>query len=80
MEPVMMSKIQSRLLPAEQETEAKAKTIIAQIESARLAIQSGTRDDGEELNAWADRIERAVRDFTVALRELARTRRRDESS
>jgi hypothetical protein len=62
------------LTRGEQETETEATRLIALIEDALsvVAIQSGEVDS---LEASADRIERAARDLSVALRELAHERR-----
>ena len=59
----------------EQETETEAARLIEHIEDALaiVAIQSTTDDDS--LTGAADRIERAARDLSVALRELAHERR-----
>ena len=59
----------------EQETETEAARLIEHIEDALaiVAIQSAT--DDESLDGAADRIERAARDLSVALRELAHERR-----
>lgn len=59
----------------EQETETEAARLIEHIEDALaiVAIQSTTDDDS--LAGAADRIERAARDLSVALRELAHERR-----
>lgn len=59
----------------EQETKTEAARLIEHIEDALaiVAIQSIT--DSESLDGTADRIERAARDLSVALRELARERR-----
>jgi hypothetical protein len=65
-----------RLTRAEQETQTKADRLNEQIEAALAAVAVRTRDDPEELEARADRLERAARDLSVALRELARERRR----
>lgn len=65
----------ARLTRAEQETQTEAKRLTEQVEAA-LAAVAGSRDDPEELEARATRIERAARDLAVALRELARERRR----
>lgn len=46
-----------------------------QIEAALATLAVRTRDDPEELEARADRLERAARDLSVALRELAHERR-----
>jgi hypothetical protein len=67
----------SPLSPATQETAAAAERLMTQIEDARAALSNQTSDD-TELEACADRIERAARDLSVALRELARRRRNVE--
>ncbi len=64
------------LTRAEQETQTEARRLTEQIEAALAAVAVRTHDDPEELEARADRLERAARDFSVALRELARERRR----
>lgn len=62
------------LTRGEQETETAATRLIELIEDALsvVAIQSSEVDS---LEAVADRIERAARDLSVALRELAHERR-----
>ena len=62
------------LTRGEQETETEATRLIELIEEALsiVAIQSSEVDS---LEAVADRIERAARDLSVALRELAHERR-----
>lgn len=64
------------LTRAEQETQTEAERLTEQIEAALATVAVRTHDDPEELEARADRLERAARDFAVALRELARERRR----
>jgi hypothetical protein len=64
------------LTRAEQETQTEARRLTEQIEAALAAVVVRSHDDPEELEARADRLERAARDFSVALRELARERRR----
>ena len=64
------------LTRAEQETQTAAERLTEQIEAALAAVAIRTRDDPEELEARAARLERAARDLAVALRELARERRR----
>jgi len=61
------------LTRGEQETETAATRLIELIEDALsvVAIQSSEVDS---LEAIADRIERAARDLSVALRELAQSR------
>jgi len=62
--------------PAEQETRAAAERLSAQIEDALAAVAGHSSDSTEELEACADRLERAARDLAVALRELASRRAR----
>jgi polyhydroxyalkanoate synthesis regulator phasin len=68
------------LTRAEQEAQTEAERLTEQIEAALATLAVRTRDDPEELEARADRLERAARDLSVALRELAHERRqkRDE--
>jgi hypothetical protein len=65
-----------QLTRAEQETQTEAARLNEQVEAALSTVAVRTRDDPEELEARANRVERAARDFSVALRELARERRR----
>lgn len=67
-----------RRSPAAHEAESAAERLSTQIEDARTALASARSDDGE-LEACADRIERAARDLSVALRELASRRRGEDS-
>ena len=69
------------LTRAEKETQTEAERLVTQIEDALSAVAVRSRNDIEELEACADRLERAARDLAVALRELARERRsaRDEN-
>lgn len=69
------------LTRAEKETQTEAERLTTQIEDALAAVAIRSRTDIEELEACADRLERAARDLSVALRELARERRtaRDET-
>ena len=61
---------------AEQETQTEAERLNAQVERALAAVAVRSTSETEELEACANRIERAARDLSVALRELARERRR----
>lgn len=63
---------------AEQEAEKAAQRLNTQIEAALSAVQA--HDGTEELEACADRLERAARDLTVALRELAQRRQGSAAS
>lgn len=69
------------LTRAEKETQTEAGRLTTQIEDALSAVTTRSRADIEELEACADRLERAARDLAVALRELANQRRtaRDET-
>jgi hypothetical protein len=62
------------LTRGEQETETEARRLIELIEDA-LALVVIRSSDFDSLEAIADRIERAARDLSVALRELAHERR-----
>ena len=59
---------------AEKETETAAERLTSQIERARSAVAVRSTTDIDELEACADRLERAARDLAVALRELAHER------
>ena len=59
---------------AEQEVQTAAERLNIQIEDALAAISVHAPDSGGELDACADRLERAARDLAVALRELAEQR------
>ena len=64
---------------AEQEVQSGAERLTVQINDALAAVAARSRDEGGELEAVAERLERAARDLAVALRELAEERgRRDE--
>lgn len=59
----------------EKETETEATRLIELIEEALTLVAVRTTAETDSLEAIADRIERAARDFSVALRELAHQRR-----
>ena len=63
------------LTRGEKETETEAARLIELIEEALAAVAIRSSDDIDSLDAVADRIERAARDLSVALRELAEQRR-----
>ena len=64
------------LTRAEQEAQSAAERLNSQIADALAAVASLQSPDGvDELEACADRLERAARDLSVALRELAEERR-----
>jgi hypothetical protein len=59
---------------AEQEAQTAAERLTAQIEEALAAVAVQASNGSHDLDASADRLERAARDMAVALRELARQR------
>jgi hypothetical protein len=59
------------LTRAEQEVQSAAERLTAQIEDGLAAVGVKSPDGVDELDAVADRLERAARDLSVALRELA---------
>lgn len=63
-----------QLTRAEQETQTAAERLGVQITAALQAVGVQTQDGVDELEACADRLERAARDLAVALRELAEQR------
>ena len=65
----------SPLTRGEKETETEATRLIELIEDALSAVALRSSGDIDALDAIADRIERAARDLSVALRELAAQRR-----
>jgi polyhydroxyalkanoate synthesis regulator phasin len=63
------------LTRGEKETQTAAERLNSQIEDALAAVALRSTSDTQELEACADRLERATRDLAVALRELAHERR-----
>jgi hypothetical protein len=63
-----------QLTRAEREVQTAAERLTVQIEDALVAITGHAPESGEELDACADRLERAARDMAVAIRELAESR------
>lgn len=63
-----------QLTRAEQETNTAAERLTAQIEAALAAVAVRSDDGVDDIDACADRLERAARDMVVALRELAEQR------
>jgi hypothetical protein len=59
----------------EKETETEAARLVEHIEEALAAVAIRSTDEIDSLEALADRIERAARDLSGALRELAEQRR-----
>lgn len=60
---------------AEQETENEANRLREQVDAALATVVSRSPDEVESLQNAADRIERAARDLSDALRELAEQRK-----
>ncbi len=69
-----------RMSRGEKETETEATRLIELIEDALAVVALPTTAEVDSLEAIADRIERAARDFSVALRELAHLRRIPEDA
>jgi len=63
---------------AEQETENEANRLRAEVDGALAAVIARSPDEVESLRTAADRVERAARDLSDALRELARQRKSPE--
>ena len=72
MEPNLSARQMSR---GEKETETEATRLVELIEDALAVVSVRTTAEVDSLEAIADRIERAARDFSAALRELADQRR-----
>ncbi|HWS53196.1 MAG TPA: hypothetical protein VN228_03685 [Pyrinomonadaceae bacterium] len=68
-----------RLTRAEQEAQSAAERLTAQIDDALAAVSVKSPEGGDDLDATADRLERAARDLSVALRELAEERKHREA-
>ena len=62
------------LTRAEQEVQSAAERLTAQIDDALTAVSVKSPGVVDELEAVADRLERAARDLAVALRELGEKR------
>jgi hypothetical protein len=63
------------LTRGEQETETEATRLMELIEGALALVVIRSSGEVDSLEAISDRIERAARDLSVALRELAHERR-----
>jgi ABC-type transporter Mla subunit MlaD len=63
---------------AEQETENEANRLREQVDEALIAVATRSPDQVESIQSAADRIERAARDLTDALRQLAQQRKTPE--
>jgi peroxiredoxin len=72
--------IASQKTRAEQETENEANRLREQIDDALATVVSRSPDEIESLQTAADRIERAARDLSDALRQLAQQRRSTDDS
>ena len=64
-----------RLTRAEHEVEAEANRVVEQIKNALAAVAIRSADEAGSIEAAAARIERAARDLSFALRDLAHERR-----
>jgi hypothetical protein len=65
------------LTRAEQEVQSAAERLTAQIDDALAAVSVKSPGGVDELEAVADRLERAARDLSVALRELGEKRKNE---
>ena len=72
MKPDLSTRLMSR---GEKETETEAARLVEFVEEALALVAVRSDADHNSLESIADRIERAARDLSVALRELARERR-----
>jgi len=64
-----------RMNRGEKETETEAARLIEHVEEALAAVAISSTVEVDSLEGAADRIERAARDLSTALRELAEQRR-----
>lgn len=72
MKPEPSARLMSR---SEKETETEAARLAELVDTALAQVAIRSTSDADSLQSIADRIERAARDLSVALRELARERR-----
>jgi hypothetical protein len=72
MKPELAGRLLSR---SEKETETEAARLAELVDAALSQVAIPSTTDSDSLQSIADRIERAARDLSVALRELARERR-----
>ena len=72
MKPDLSTRQMSR---GEKETETEPNRLIEHIEAALAVVRINSVTEVDSLEAVADRIERAARDLSGALRELAEQRR-----
>ena len=68
------------LTRGEKETETAATRLIELVEDSLAVVAIRSSSDIDSLEAIADRIERAARDLSVALRELAHERRNSQDT
>jgi hypothetical protein len=76
----MKPELARQLTRGEKETETEAARLIEHIEEALSAVAIRSTDAADSLDAVADRIERAARDLSAGLRELADQRRLAEKA
>jgi hypothetical protein len=67
------------LTRAEQEVQSGAERLTVQINDALAAVAVRSPNGEGEMEAVAERLERAARDLAVALRELAEERGRQDA-
>ena len=77
MKPELSNRQMSR---GEKETETEATRLIEHIEEALSIVAVRSAAESDSLDAVADRSERAARDLSAALRELAEQRRLAEDA
>ena len=68
-----------QLTRGEKETQSAAERLASQVEEALASVAAREKNTIGELDASANRIERAARDLSVALRELAQERERKDA-
>jgi GTP cyclohydrolase I len=64
----------------EKETETEAARLIEHVKQALATVAINSTVEGDSLEGIADRIERAARDLSAGLRELAEQRRIAQSA
>jgi len=76
MKPELSARLSSR---SEKETETEAARLTELVDAALSQVAIRSSSDSDSLQSIADRIERAARDLSVALRELAEERRTEQN-
>jgi hypothetical protein len=76
MKPELSARLSSR---SEKETETEAARLAELVDAALSQVAIPSSSDSDSLQSIADRIERAARDLSVALRELAQERRNEHN-